>query len=156
MEISISLPLDSGFLRRQCPNCGRHFKWHHGPTDDRPNDVADPPMYYCPYCGEPARPDEWLTDEQAEYVRGMAAGPAMREITDELKDIARRTRRKSRGLLSMSVKSSGQPEPPDPLTEPNDMVVIASPCHSWEPVKVLNDWREPVHCLVCGQLYGIT
>ncbi len=152
MKISVSLPLDNGFLRRQCPNCGRQFKWHHGPTDDRPPDSVDPPMYYCPYCGEPAAVNNWLTDEQVEYVQGMAAGPAMREITDELKRMARRH---SGGLLKMSVGSSGEPEAPDPLEEPPDMVAVGSPCHPWEPVKVSEDWHGPIRCLVCGEPYSI-
>ena len=25
-------------------------------------------------------------------------------------------------------------------------------CHPSEPLKVLDDWREPVRCLICGQL----
>lgn len=152
MEIRVSLPLDGGFLRRQCPNCGRHFKWHSGPTDDRPDDFADPPMYYCPYCGKAAGIDEWLTDEQRDFTLGMAAGPAMREITDEL---SRMARRHSGGLLKMSVESSRQPEPSDPLIEPTDMVVVASPCHGWEPVKVSEDWKSTLHCLVCGERYSV-
>lgn len=152
MEISVSLPLDDGFLRRQCSNCGRQFKWHHGPTDDRPSDFADPPMYYCPYCGEPAGVDDWLTDEQVEYVQAMAAGPAMREISEEFERMARRH---SSGLVKMSVKSTGEPELPDPLVEPSDMVAVASPCHPWEPVKVSEDWQEPLRCLVCGASYSI-
>jgi len=25
-------------------------------------------------------------------------------------------------------------------------------CHPSEPLKILDDWHEPVHCLICGQL----
>jgi hypothetical protein len=52
MDIPITLPLDSdGFLRRECPKCEREFKWHEGPTEDRPQDWNDPPVYWCPLCG---------------------------------------------------------------------------------------------------------
>src|SRR5689334_13260386 len=112
MEISVSLPLDGAYLRRQCPSCAREFKWHHGPTDERPTDFADPPIYYCPYCGQPAGVDEWLTAEQVEYVQRMIAGPAMREVASELDVIARRS---SGGFLSMTVESADEPEAPDPL-----------------------------------------
>ena len=50
MEIRASLPLDADFLRRQCPECGRQFKWHVGPTEDTPEEFVDPPVYHCPYC----------------------------------------------------------------------------------------------------------
>jgi hypothetical protein len=152
MDISVSLPLDGGFLRRQCPNCGRQFKWHHGPTDERPHDFIDPPLYFCPYCGEASTLDKWLTDEQREYMLGMAAGPATREITDELQRVVGRHTSK---FLKMSVRPSSEPEPPDPLVETNDMMAVSSPCHPWEPVKIADDWREPIHCLVCGGSFAV-
>jgi len=37
-----------------------------------------------------------------------------------------------------------------PLTEPDDMRRIDFACHPAEPVKVLESWSEPPHCLVCG------
>ena len=42
-SFSVPLPLDSdGFLRRECPHCVQQFKWHHGPTADRPDGEIDP------------------------------------------------------------------------------------------------------------------
>ena len=153
MEVSISIPIDDdGFLRRQCPRCGRVFKWHHGPTPERPDDFVDPPLYYCPYCGSPAGHDEWFTEEQREYMLGRAAGPAMLEVTDALERIARSA---SGSFLKVSVRSSGEPEPPVPLVEPNDMTAVASPCHPWEPVKVADEWQQPLHCLVCGEAFAV-
>lgn len=46
--------------------------------------------------------------------------------------------------------------PPRPLIEPDDMTAVASPCHPYEPVKVLDDWDQPLHCLVCGEPYVVT
>ena len=40
MSLSIELPLDSGFLRRECPNCQLEFKWHHGPTETTPENLS--------------------------------------------------------------------------------------------------------------------
>ena len=148
----MSLPLDHGFLRRQCASCGRQFKWHHGSTEDRPKDFVDPSLYFCPYCGRAAAPDEWFTQEQREYMLGLAAGPAMHRIADDLKRLARRH---TSGVLKMSVSSTGTPEPPDVLIEPSDMTMVASPCHPWEPVKIADDWREPIHCLICGAAFGV-
>lgn len=146
------MPLDSGFLRRECPNCMRQFKWHAGPTDDRPEDAADPPQYYCPYCGLPAGPDSWWTEEQVEYMEGVATGPAMRELEDELTDTARRA---SNRFFRISVESDATPSPPDPLTEPSDMTAVSSPCHPWEPIKIIEGWHDPIHCLVCGLQFAI-
>jgi hypothetical protein len=46
---------------------------------------------------------------------------------------------------------SAQAEDPEPLTEDDDMRRIDFACHPSEPLKLLDDWRQPVHCLVCGQ-----
>lgn len=56
--------------------------------------------------------------------------------------------------LSMGV-SSLDPLPPIPLVEPSDMQEVQSPCHFWEPVKIADDWQEPIHCLVCGTKYVV-
>lgn len=92
-SFSISLPADGTFLRRECPSCNRQFKWHHGPTDDRPEEEIDPSVYFCPYCGESALPDHWWTQEQAEYARQVSAGPIMREVTAELRKGLRTSRK---------------------------------------------------------------
>jgi hypothetical protein len=36
VDLSVSMPLDEGFLRRECRGCSRQFKWFHGSTDERP------------------------------------------------------------------------------------------------------------------------
>src|SRR6266542_1308027 len=35
------------------------------------------------------------------------------------------------------------------------MIPVASPCHPYEPVKILDDSNAPLHCLVCGAQYAI-
>jgi hypothetical protein len=40
----------------------------------------------------------------------------------------------------------------EPLTEADGITRIDFGCHPSEPLKVLDDWHEPVHCLICGQL----
>ena len=39
---------------------------------------------------------------------------------------------------------------PEPLTEPDDMVIVEPPCHTNEPIKVPNTDTGRAHCLVCG------
>lgn len=151
VKIGMSVPLDGSFLRRECPNCNREFKWHSGPTEDRPDDAIDPPFYYCPYCGNPAGHDAWWTRAQVERAQELATGEGARLVNDELRRMARRHKS---GLVKMTVTPGPVPEPPAPLVEPSDMVAVASPCHPWEPIKVLDEWTAPLHCLVCGAAFA--
>ena len=152
MSTSISSPLDEGFLRRECPHCERQFKWHHGPADARPEDIADPPVYFCPYCGETAAPDQWWTTEQAEYAQQLALGEGMKIFEDEFERLERSTRG---GIIEFKFSGIDAGEPPPPLHEPNDMLVVESPCHSWEPIKVDEAWTESLRCIICGAEFAV-
>jgi hypothetical protein len=153
-SVAIELPLDEGFLRRRCPACLRQFKWHHGPTEDRPADVSDPELYHCPYCGETANHDSWWTHEQLDYMQEAAAGPIMREVADELGKAFGKPKRS--GLFSFSATTNyDEPEDPTTLQEPDDMVAIQPPCHPWEPIKVTEDWYAPLHCPWCGAQFAM-
>ena len=46
-----------------------------------------------------------------------------------------------------------QPDP-DPLHEPDDMVIVQPPCHQNEPLKVPEEATGLVHCLVCGSAFS--
>lgn len=147
---SVQLPVDDdGFLRRECPHCLRQFKWHHGSTADRPQDEADPPVYYCPLCGASAAPDQWWTQEQLAFMKESVAGPALREISNELG-------KAFRGVKGLTFKSGqvDEPEPPAALHELNDMIILAPPCHPWEPVKVPAESTAHAHCLMCGEPFA--
>lgn len=154
MSQSISLPTDDGFLRRECPHCDRQFKWHAGPTVDRPKEAVEPAAYTCPLCGETAPPDQWWTQDQVAYAQQAATGPAIRAIADELRDAFGKPAKGGLFKISMEV-SHDEPEPPHALQEAHDMMIVTSPCHPWEPVKVPDHWPEPLHCLVCGQRYAV-
>jgi uncharacterized Zn finger protein (UPF0148 family) len=79
MELSIKMPFDGdGYFDRECPSCGRPFRWHHGPTGDVSADAPDADEYYCPYCGQLAPTDEWLTREQVEAVQRTVAAATAR------------------------------------------------------------------------------
>ena len=151
--IDVSLPLDvDGFLRRECPNCEQEFKWHHGKTVDAPEDFVYPDVYWCPRCGKSAGHDAWWTPLQLEYVHEASAGAIHDQVTDILKDAVTMPRK---SLIKMEVKSGDRPDAPDALVEPDDMNIIASPCHPWEPVKVPDDSTAPYYCLVCGEPYAV-
>lgn len=151
MQVNVPLPSDAdGFLRRKCPKCAQEFKWHSGPTTDRPADWNDPPVYWCPLCGQASDTDDFTTDAQAEYAQEYAAGPAMQQALEEIE-------RQLRGAKGITFKPDfgNLPEQPRPLVDPNDMSQIQPPCHSWEPVKVPDDSRSPYYCLACGTAYAV-
>lgn len=149
----MSLPLDSdGFLRRECPKCELQFKWLPGGTGDEPDDYLDPPVYHCPYCGVSAPPDQWWTRQQLDYAQTMMAGSALGVIRDQLDDAFKGM---AGGPLGIGIElSSDEPEPPDPLVEPDDMQGVQPPCHPWEPVKLDEDMGDSAYCLVCGARFA--
>lgn len=148
-RVQISLPLDvDGFLRRECPTCSRQFKWHHGPANEEAERHGDPPAYSCPLCGQPAAGDSWNTRDQIEYAQQAAMPAAMNLIGDEL-EAAFRGAKGVRFKRGNTVAS----ETPEPLVEPDDMTIVKSPCHDYEPVKVPEDHVGALYCLVCGAPY---
>lgn len=153
MDIDMALPLDNGFLRRQCPYCNREFKWHSGPTAERPDNAVDPTLYYCPYCGEAAEPDQWWTEAQLAHAQDLISGETARLLNNEMQRMARRHRS---GSVKFSVSSNPIPNSPSPLVEPSDMVALTSPCHPWEPIKILEEWTNPLHCLICGRGFALS
>ncbi|MFF0310586.1 hypothetical protein ACFYSC_24405 [Streptosporangium sp. NPDC004379] len=151
MEISVKFPLDSdGFLRRECPNCEQQFKWHYGPANEEAEKQTPPVVYYCPLCGRPAGLDEWWTQEQLDYSHGFAEPAAIRFALDELTSVFKRNK-----YIKIKPNNVGLPEVPVSLVEPDDMQIVASPCHSYEPVKVPNGLTEPIYCLLCGAPFGV-
>lgn len=150
VPLKVSLPLDNGYLRRECPVCLRQFKWWHGRHPDRPADVEDPEEYHCPYCDATAGPRNWLTQAQAELIRSAGLQAAQELIANELKDSIREINRS--GLIKAELRTETIPES-TPLNEPDDMIAVIPPCHRYEPLKIEESWKDPVHCLVCGQAF---
>jgi hypothetical protein len=152
MEISVPVPLDSdGFMRRECPACEQEFKWHYGPANEEAEQASAVNSYFCPLCGRPAVADQWLTRAQVDLIQGTAMPAFMRRaqemISDELRGSKFFTFKPSTG--------SDVPDAPLPLTEPDDMKIVTSPCHGYEPVKVPENAAPPFHCLICGAAYAV-
>src|SRR5688572_19927248 len=98
MEIPVPMPLDNdGFLRRECPNCMKQFKWHSGPANAEAEHQPSPSAYYCPFCGEPAGTDQWWTQQQLDYAEGVAMPHAIREAEEDMW-------RALRGMNSKNIK----------------------------------------------------
>lgn len=152
MNISVSLPVDDGFLRRQCPTCEREFKWFTEEAEERPEDAYEPEVYFCPYCGVNASIDQWWTTAQLDYMEQAAVGPITEVVHDELDAMARRIKS---SFIDVRFKPGPAPPPPQPLDEPPDMVIVEPPCHAYEPLKVDESWDGPLHCLVCGAPFSV-
>lgn len=139
-------------MRRECPNCEQQFKWHHGPANEEAEAHSDATTYYCPFCGQPSDPDTWWTQEQLEYMQGFAAPQVSRLIQDELANAFRG----SGNSLKFTASDDGDSlDVPMSLTEPDDMQVVASPCHDYEPIKVPDGSTGPFHCLLCGEKFAV-
>jgi hypothetical protein len=150
VTLSMAIPVDSdGFLRRECPTCEREFKWLPASEDEESATGVPDGGYFCPYCGVQAPAGAWFTEAQIALARSIAetevVGPMLRKFAD---DIARSFR--GGGLTTRSAPPS-QADQPDPLTEADDMTRVDFACHPSEPLKILDDWRKPAHCPICGE-----
>lgn len=154
MELNIEVPLDDdGYLDRECPSCERRFRWHDGPVGGQSPDVLEAEEYHCPYCGQPAATDQWWTREQVETVQQTAIAAVIPEITRELGDSLQDLN--SAGSLTAEVHADPVLPPPPLFVDDGPTVTVSSPCHPYEPVKLLEDWVDPLHCLVCGEPYRV-
>jgi hypothetical protein len=153
IPIKVSLPLDQGYLRRECPVCLRQFKWWSGHHPSTPADAEDPAKYHCPYCNATAGPGSWYTQPQIEIIQSAKAHAVQDLVQKELGPAIRELNRS--GLIQAELRSEHVPDSV-PLDEPPDMHEVVPPCHSHEPLKVEDDWADPVHCIVCGEPFEPT
>lgn len=151
IEVSVDFPSDSdGFIRRECPHCLRQFKWHDGPANEEAERHPEAELYSCPLCGQSAEVDPWNTQEQVDLVEQMAMPQIMRHVNEDLDAMFRRMKG-----ITYTRSADEYPDESVPLTEPDDMMIVASPCHGYEPVKVPEDHTGPLHCLVCGAPFTV-
>lgn len=146
IRISVSLPLDAdGFLRRECPVCEHEFKWFS--HDERYPEAEPVEQYFCPLCGAAAGVDEWWTPAQLEFAQGSAGPDLDRVVQDAVADAFK-------GIKGVTIKPGRDLTldipTPEPLSEPNDMVIVEPPCHPNEPVKVPESATDRIYCLICG------
>lgn len=145
-EVPVTIPMDGdGFLRRECPSCEQEFKWH--AHDDGDLDAEGVNQYFCPLCGTPSGPDNWWTPEQLEFARG-SAGPAIEQALQDGMSGA------FKGINGVSFRPNRDftldIPTPEPLIEPDDMVIVEPPCHPNEPIKVPEAVLARICCLICG------
>jgi hypothetical protein len=151
IKVPIELPLDDdGFLRRECPVCEQQFKWYVHQDGDPDAELVE--QYCCPLCGEMSGLDAWCTPDQLDYAQG-AASPVLDQYVSDMMAEA------FKGLKNLKFEPNrdftlGIPAP-DPIAEPNDMVIAEPPCHPNEPVKVPEASTGRLHCLICGTVYAV-
>lgn len=155
MEIPISFPVDrDGFLRRECPHCGKQFKWHNGPANAEAEEHPPPPAYHCPMCGQPAAHDSWWTQEQIAYAEAQAAPSVAQFIEESVDELFKGFKNNQYVRLERSGHAD-IPDAPAPLVETDDGRIVTSPCHSYEPVKIPDDYAGTIHCLICGAAFAL-
>lgn len=154
ISIPVSLPLDpDGFLRRECPTCEKEFKWFsHGEGDP---DAEQVDQYFCPRCGVPAGLESWWTPAQLDYVHGEAAPAIDDYINDALDDMFKGIKSNKFVKVERTGRFTSDTPAPEPLHEENDMVIVESPCHPNEPLKVPETVTDRVHCLICGSPFAV-
>lgn len=87
---------------------------------------------------------KWFTETQLDYLE--KAGPAA--VADEVNEVLSESS-ESFGLLKYT--PSNPPSAPGEMPpEPNDMRRVDFGCHPEDPLKVAEEWNEPIHCLICG------
>jgi hypothetical protein len=97
--------------------------------------------------------NQWWTDEQVEFMQGLIGNEVMKTAADTLRPAAERINR-AKGLIRMTVEVPDV-NPPAPLFEPNDMIAVASPCHPLAPIKVYEDWMDPLYCIIDGAAFTV-
>jgi len=127
-----------------------HVRGLNCPANEEAEHHAPPVAYSCPLCGQPAAVDSWNTAEQVELAQQTAMPQLMGRVQDDLEAMFR-------GVKGMTYKRGGDEitDESEPLTESDDMVIVASPCHGYEPVKVPEDHTGSLHCLVCGSAFAV-
>lgn len=148
IRVPVSLPLDDGFLRRECPTCEREFKWFSHDEDDVDAEIAE--QYFCPLCGVGAGTDAWWTKTQLVFMESAITPEAGQLVDDALAEMFKGTK----GITFKKGSSSTPFDPAEPLHEPNDMVAVEPPCHPNEPLKVPEENTSRVHCLICGSSFS--
>nr|WP_153867665.1 MULTISPECIES: hypothetical protein [Myxococcaceae] len=160
-------PDASGFVRRECPRCRRHFKTRPSPSDAgvlqralcalSPFEVEErsasgdahgacAPERSCLYCGHRAGAEAWLTEEQQAHLEALARAWGDHVRYEQLAHVARTLAQNPRPTF-IAVPPAELPGPMP--AEPDDMRVLPLLCCG-EDVKALWDWDEPLFCPRCG------
>lgn len=97
-QIKISIPTDEdGLVGRQCPKCNGYFKIKFGtglPTSD----------HICPYCEHKAGSNQFLTEEQNEYIKSIITKKFIEPAIHDLNASFKKLEKSSSKFLKIKVK----------------------------------------------------
>lgn len=118
----IPIPSDSdGFVTRQCKSCKSRLKLKSEQSNDN---------ICCPYCGHAS--NDWLTDEQREYLNAHAKRFATKIADDRLKQMFGGVARQSNGVIKFKAEHRAESLPSPPLELKGGFDKSISPCCSIE------------------------
>jgi hypothetical protein len=140
MAVRVGLPLDDdGFLRCACSNCEREFKCLQNASDEEEPEPDG--GYFCPYYHQQGK--DWFTEGQHHWMMAQVSKELSQSISKGFGGSS------NSGLIRYEVDQKlAKTEKP---LEVNDMQRVDFLCHPKEPVKVLDGWAQPVHCMICGE-----
>ena len=130
-QIPVSIQSDDyGYLERQChaEDCMFEFKVHMEDWHERIQERV-----VCPFCGHSSEPDDWNTQEQAEYLREVALAHISRRFGRAMRrDAERWNRRQPRGgLIAITMRVDGRPRRvplPPSAADPMRLRISCSQC----------------------------
>lgn len=181
VSYSFTYPVDpDGFFRRQCPECGLHFKVKLEPDSigtllspvferiEREYGISlqapttgteSSSKVACPYCGALSEPRDMGSNEFYQYIHRWTQReivyPLLNKMFGDMEDIFNRGSQKSRGgILSLEIKfehhRSPAPIRPIPGPEPPDMNIVHLLCCDKE-LKILPGWFGSIFCPYCSK-----
>lgn len=158
---ALRLPIDrSGFVRRCCPGCRKHFKTQPSLEDGRtlwralkarlshalPEgfDEGEVCFWTCPYCAAPAASDDWLTESQRQGIDRFAERYSSHVHHAQLEHATR----------DPLIRPTFLPVAPDALPqalgrEPDDLSPLPLICCG-DVLKIDPEWGAPIHCPRCA------
>ena len=147
--MDISIPTDDdGFLKRECPDCLKIFKWI-----ERADQNGKAVLYgerHCPLCSHRGSAEVWFTQDQKDFIKSVVASNA---ISMALKGFGSSIRNQP-GVEFHSNDSLHMDRPTVPH-ETNDMQIIEVTCHPEYPFKIPEDHTENVFCIICSAEFKI-
>lgn len=160
-HVDVALATDSsGFVRRACPVCGRHFKvsavgesslllsaFTGSITHANGAEVRVPGHRRCAYCGHQAAAEAFLTGPQRRWLEQCA-----HRLDVEVQVVRMRALDPHSALSIQDLPADGDEARP---VEPDDMLQMPLFCCG-EQLKLKADWVDEYFCPHCGQRQGHT
>ncbi len=98
--ISVSMPTDEqGLVGRECPSCGMYFKLKYG-TGHTTTQCS------CPYCDYRDESNEFMTQDQKEYLTSIAAREFLTPLLQDFADNLKRLETPPNGFIQLKISAT--------------------------------------------------